>query len=133
MTYQTIPVSPFCPSTITQKLEGKLEEYQPTMTELSSSLERLRSEGRSSDADAVLRLTEQYELLIDRVTEHRQHCQAAIALRQALYDHAQLMDDSLRELEDQSAAISELGIAMPDRVVKYKVRWDACRWPAMLA
>ena len=50
-----------------QTLGKQVSDYQTTIAELNDKVESLRADGQTSQAEDILRLTSQYELLIDQV------------------------------------------------------------------
>ena len=113
------------PFPLLQALEKSLAEYQPTIAELNSRVEPLRAEGQISQAEDILRLTSQYELLMDRVVGCRSSRQAALAVRQQheaqLAEIQKVLEDGQKELE----SITDMGITVPERLQKYKVNMTA--------
>ena len=122
----TLPQNCIPPLPSIQDLEKSLAEYQPTIAELNSRVEPLRAEGQISQAEDILRLTSQYELLIDRVAGCRSSRQAALAVRQQhegqLAKIQKALEDGRKELE----SVTDMGVTVPERLQKYKVNWALC-------
>ncbi|XP_076463748.1 nesprin-1-like isoform X5 [Babylonia areolata] len=103
-----------------EALEKLLADYQPTMAQLNSSVETLRAQGQLSQVDHILHLTSQHELLTDRVNGCRNNRQAALAVRQQHQSQLAEIEEALQESREQLKAVTEMGVAVPERLHKYK-------------
>nr|KAG5692776.1 hypothetical protein BaRGS_009392 [Batillaria attramentaria] len=103
-----------------EALEKALAEYQPTIAELNSNVEALRAEGQLSQVDAILQLTSQHEMLIDRVAGSRNNRHAAMAVRQQHQSHLAELLKSLEDSQNEMESIAGQGITVPERLEKYK-------------
>lgn len=98
-----------------------MADYQQTMAELSSNVEPLRAEGQVSQAEAILHLTSQYELLIDRVVSSRKRFQAAVGVRQLHQKQLSELHTALEEMQKEMASVSKSSLSIPERLRIYKV------------
>ncbi|KAL8590281.1 hypothetical protein ACOMHN_006397 [Nucella lapillus] len=103
-----------------EMLEKSLAEYQPTMAQLSSNVETLRAQGQISQAEDILRLTSQHELLIDRVSGGRSKRQTALGVREQHQGQLGEIVEVLRDSRAQMESVADLGVSVPDRLQKYQ-------------
>ncbi|KAK3091950.1 hypothetical protein FSP39_023939 [Pinctada imbricata] len=96
----------------------KLSTYHPAITQLNQAVERLRGSGQNTEADEILRLTSQFELLQDQVDQQSKKCQQGLLLRQQYQDQRAELETLLRDCEDEINSVSELGLTIPVRIEK---------------
>lgn len=99
----------------------KMAAYQPSIAQLNQAVERIRNTGQNSEADEILQLTAQYELLEDQVEQQCRKCQQAIALRQQYADQKAAVQTMAAEYEQEIKAIDEQSLPLPVKVEKLKV------------
>ena len=98
-----------------------MAEYKPTIAELNGNVEALRAQGQLSQADDILRLTSQYELLVDRVAGCCSNRQAAITARQQHEKELVAIQKALEDGKAELESVAEMGVPVSERLEKYKV------------
>ena len=111
----------FLSLSLIQAIEQKIANYQPSIASLNQSVEPLRSAGQVSNADEILHLTSQYELLIDQVTQQLARCRQATVARQQFHAQLEEMEMTVLDCENQIEAVTDLGVSIPARIEKYTV------------
>ncbi|XP_046571071.1 nesprin-1-like [Haliotis rubra] len=103
-----------------QDLEQKLAGYQTSVSKLNETVSVLRTAGQTSQAEAVLKVTSQYEQLIDQVCQHQKRCRQMLQLRQQFLAHITDLENSVRQCQDKMAAMTELGVDVSTRIERYR-------------
>ena len=99
----------------------KLANYQPTIAQLNQAVERLRNLGQVTEADEILHITSQYEMLCDQVRQQTKKCQQAVLSRQQLEDQMKDIDNLVKECEDSTDSVIGLQAPIPEKIEKLKV------------
>lgn len=102
-------------------MSEKLANYQPTITQLNQTVERLRNLGQLTEADEILRVTSQYEMLGDQVCQQIKKCKQAVSARQQLEDQMKEIDNLVKECEDSTDSVIGLQVPVQEKIEKLKV------------
>ena len=105
-----------------QAVAENIANYQPTIAQLNQAVERLRNLGQISEAEEILRVTSQYEMLGDQVRQQTQKCQKSVASRQQLEDQMKEIDNLVKSCEDSADSVIGLQVPVPDKINKLKVK-----------
>ena len=91
---------------------------------MNQAVENLRNNGQNSEAEEILRITTQFELLQDQVDQQAKKCQQGVLLRQQYQNQKAELESLLRDCEDEMNTVSELGLTIPVRIEKLEVGGD---------
>lgn len=99
-----------------------MDAYKKTMDELSAAAEQAKAIGQPTAAEEVARLNTLYGEMQEQVQAQQTKLEAAVALREAYYAAKAEMETCLKTCHEQLEAVSVLGVSVPTKLDRYKVR-----------
>lgn len=95
--------------------------YQPMVAQLNQAVERLRNSGQNTEADEILQITAQYEILEDQVDQQCKKTRQDVNLRQQFADQKSQLEALATATEDEVNEVSQPGLSLPVKIDKLKV------------
>jgi chromosome segregation ATPase len=106
-----------------QSVQDQLSDVQLLMTQVQQSCDQMKALGQTGPSEELQTLQTLHQDLKDSANNMRNKLDQAIHLREVYYTHKGELESCLSQCEQQMEAVNVIGVTVPTRIDRYKVRY----------